>query len=304
MKLFFLLEILDKITSNSLLLPSAGVGVVGQLDGRPPDVVDQVGSIRVLERSRSPVDLVDKCNPKKLKGKVMSGDLGSEACDMETDGVQEPRFVEHVSPVAEDQGQGIVDKNSASRDGTKEPSGASQPKKGVSYAQVVASGLNRDEWFADEQSLNTGDVIVLDEDCVVSEEGDFPTIRVVKGGVVEAVTPVSSSRFAVLREDTMEHDVDDGEGLVKNNAYKQLNPDRRSKNGGSGVVADKQVVVIDLDSDQSLGADKRGSTKLHGVRGIEEDDPGDGRGLRLVDDMEGLHDAIDDGISVRIDKSL
>ncbi|KAK9008254.1 hypothetical protein V6N11_075156 [Hibiscus sabdariffa] len=285
MKLFFLLEILDKITSNSLLLPSAGVGVVGQLDGRPPDVVDQVGSIRVLERSRSPVDLVDKCNPKKLKGKVMSGDLGSEACDMETDGVQEPRFVEHVSPVAEDQGQGIVDKNSASRDGTKEPSGASQPKKGVSYAQVVASGLNRDEWFADEQSLNTGDVIVLDEDCVVSEEGDFPTIRFSER--------VHAQGLRLLQK-----------GLVKNNAYKQLNPDRRSKNGGSGVVADKQVVVIDLDSDQSLGADKRGSTKLHGVRGIEEDDPGDGRGLRLVDDMEGLHDAIDDGISVRIDKSL
>ncbi|KAK8562466.1 hypothetical protein V6N12_010544 [Hibiscus sabdariffa] len=166
--------------SVSLKFSTASVSTTNQLNGRPSDDVVQVDTPRMLERLASPVDPANLHESKKVKSDNPSGDSGVDVCDMEADVVPEPaslRTVPLVNEGIDAKFDGV--KNKASVE-VHESIGVSQRKGNASYAQVIETGSNIDGWFADEQSLNTEDVIVLDEDCVITEEGDYPTIKFFK----------------------------------------------------------------------------------------------------------------------------
>ncbi|KAK8486876.1 hypothetical protein V6N11_058266 [Hibiscus sabdariffa] len=163
--------------SISPKLSSVGSGVIGQLNGRPPDDIDQVGTPRMLERVASPADPVDVRNPKKAKGGISPNDLGDEVCAMEADGAHDSALLGHDPTLNVGHGLVVNDGTSEVGQGFKDSSGVSEPRRVASYAKATTSGLNREGWFANEQSLNTDEVVVLDEDCIILEDGDFPTIK-------------------------------------------------------------------------------------------------------------------------------
>ncbi|KAK8996576.1 hypothetical protein V6N11_081845 [Hibiscus sabdariffa] len=163
--------------SASPNLTLAGSGVIGQLNGRPSDFIDQVGTPRVLEHGASPTDPADVRHPKKAKGEIPPNDLADEVCAMEAEGAQDPILLRRDPTLNMGHGLDVNGGSSKVGDRLKDSSGASERKGAASYAQVTASGLNREGWFADEQSLKTDEVVVLEEDCIISEDGDFSTIK-------------------------------------------------------------------------------------------------------------------------------
>ncbi|KAK8497342.1 hypothetical protein V6N11_081710 [Hibiscus sabdariffa] len=186
--------------------------------------------------------------------------------------------------------------------------------KNVSYAQVAASGLNREGCFEGEQSLNTEDVFVLDEDCVVSENDDYPTIKF-------------SERFHEQEKELNREDAakdpnvvhvscDDQQGVGQSMAKKirNVNVHRGTKpragssgfrigkvgkeNASNGLKIRSKVesrastkvalskwassVLNQIEESVSQGNDK----EVPSVRGIDEVDPGDPRVMKVVNDME------------------
>ncbi|KAK9020344.1 hypothetical protein V6N11_010370 [Hibiscus sabdariffa] len=109
------------------------------MNGRPPDDLAKVGVLRTLERSTSPVDHVDLRESKKAKSDNPSNVLGDGVCDMEAD---------------------VVFESVVLRSGP-----------------LVNESMDAECAGVKNKSLNTEDVVVLDEDCVITEEGDYPNIR-------------------------------------------------------------------------------------------------------------------------------
>ncbi|KAL4367991.1 hypothetical protein GQ457_05G027830 [Hibiscus cannabinus] len=101
---------------------------------------------------------------------------GAGVCDIEAGAVFEPTVLGSGPLVNESMDVGCAGvKNMVSKD-VQESSGVGQPKRNALYAQVTTYGSNRNGWFDDEQSLNTEDVIVLDE---VGEKGKFARLAVI-----------------------------------------------------------------------------------------------------------------------------
>ncbi|KAK8600004.1 hypothetical protein V6N12_049866 [Hibiscus sabdariffa] len=153
---------LIRVTS-SLKFSGEEISVTDQLNGRPPDELIQVGVPRVLERPASSLDpAADSREAKKAKIDDPARGVGSGACDMDADLVPDPAVLgANLSP---------VETKAGTNKEVPESNGNGILKQAVSYAQATAAGLNREGWFEDEQSLNTEEVVVLDEDCEISEE--------------------------------------------------------------------------------------------------------------------------------------
>ncbi|KAK8628456.1 hypothetical protein V6N13_064163 [Hibiscus sabdariffa] len=135
--------------------------------GRPPDPLIQLESLIVLERPGSPTALKDQRNSKKSRGSgTEQGEIVIDAEDMVMD-----------TEVA------VVSDGSRESD-LKDNGGA--PQQGVpaigknSYASVVSQGRGRHASGMGEDVLDPNSVIVLDEDCVISESGDYPSINLNK----------------------------------------------------------------------------------------------------------------------------
>ncbi|KAL4296692.1 hypothetical protein GQ457_12G011660 [Hibiscus cannabinus] len=132
--------------------------------GRPPDPMVRLESPVVLERLGSPTALEDQRNSKKIKG-----------CDTEQDGI-----------VIGEQDMVMATEVEAGSDESREPDstvdgGTSQqgvPAIGkISYASVVAQGQERTGTDMGEDVLDPNNVVVLDEDCVIYNYGDYPSIK-------------------------------------------------------------------------------------------------------------------------------
>ncbi|KAK9046118.1 hypothetical protein V6N11_052018 [Hibiscus sabdariffa] len=141
--------------SRSALLSST-------VNGRPPDALPLVCSGPVLERPGSPLADDIQRDIKKLKGPE-TAILADASAPMEFDeshsGKEGPVEIVDLSP-------------EHGRD-----SGVTGGKSRVSYASVVGRSLKGDEQVQDGVVLDPNKVIVLDEDCVVNRDGQFPTIR-------------------------------------------------------------------------------------------------------------------------------
>ncbi|KAL4303605.1 hypothetical protein GQ457_10G024780 [Hibiscus cannabinus] len=131
--------------------------------GRPPDPMVRMESSVVLERSGSPTALEDQRNSKKSKG-----------CGAEHDGI-----------VIGEEDMVMATEVEAGSDGSREPDSTfdgGAPQQGVpaigkiSYANVVAQGQERNGTMG-EDVLDPNKVVVLDEDCVISTSGDYPSIK-------------------------------------------------------------------------------------------------------------------------------
>ncbi|KAK8682698.1 hypothetical protein V6N13_055077 [Hibiscus sabdariffa] len=219
--------------SISPKLSSVGSGVIGQLNGRPPDDIDQVGTPRMLERVASPADPVDVRNPKKAKGGISPNDLGDEVCAMEADGAHDSALLGHDPTLNVGHGLVVNDGTSEVGQGFKDSSGVSEPKRVASYAKATTSGLNREGWFANEQSLNTDEVNVrnpgivdtsttevrMEEEIYIDDQSNKygpwmvakpqrRSIRCpeVRGKSTGAANLDTGSCFMILREDDLEPD--------------------------------------------------------------------------------------------------
>ncbi|KAK8510188.1 hypothetical protein V6N12_008062 [Hibiscus sabdariffa] len=141
--------------SRSALLSST-------VNGRPPDALPLVCSGPALERPGSPLADDIQRDIKKLRG-PKTAILADSSAPMEFDeshsGKEGPVEVVDLSP-------------EHGRD-----SGVTSGKSRVSYASVVGRSLKGDEQVQDGVVLDPNKVIVLDEDCVVNRDGQFPTIR-------------------------------------------------------------------------------------------------------------------------------
>ncbi|KAK8534596.1 hypothetical protein V6N12_057240 [Hibiscus sabdariffa] len=132
--------------------------------GRPPDPMIQMGLPAVLERSDSPAALEDQREPKKNKNSgVAQGDgtLDGESMAMEAD--------------LEADTNGISVQRSVGGDSAPQQVGLNSGK--ASYASMVTQGLGRAGHRFEEDVLSPDNVIVLDEDCIISDSGDYPTIK-------------------------------------------------------------------------------------------------------------------------------
>ncbi|KAL4383220.1 hypothetical protein GQ457_15G009900 [Hibiscus cannabinus] len=124
--------------------------------GRPSDPGDQVGLPIALERPSEPVTAEDERLAKRVKNHGERENLDSEeVVEMEADGVDgEVGQLESRVQIRID-----------------------QHGQHHSYASVVARDSVRMGNSSDEHCLNPDDIVVRDEDCIVTETGDFPTIK-------------------------------------------------------------------------------------------------------------------------------
>ncbi|KAK8505482.1 hypothetical protein V6N12_065934 [Hibiscus sabdariffa] len=158
---------------------------------------------------------------------------------------------------------------------------------------VTVAGLNKEGWFEDEQSLNTEEVVVLDEDCEISEEGGFLTIRFsecvhdqvdrsLRNFVID-VSKKGKAQSFVRRQHVLR---------------KGVRVEGGSKIDGNGI----EIIALDPIRDStfeeitiSQGKGKHVALKIFekghnkqplGVRGFDKDDPGDSRTPRMGNAME------------------
>ncbi|KAL4284955.1 hypothetical protein GQ457_16G014950 [Hibiscus cannabinus] len=132
--------------------------------GQPPDPMLQVGLPIVLERSGSPAALEDQRNSKKSRG---SGTKQGAIAIVEEDMVMDTE-VEVVSDGS---------RESAPKNNGGAPQQVDPTTGKSSYANVVSQGRGRTGSCMGEDVLDPHSVIVLDEDCVISESGDYPSIK-------------------------------------------------------------------------------------------------------------------------------
>ncbi|KAL4282955.1 hypothetical protein GQ457_16G008840 [Hibiscus cannabinus] len=132
--------------------------------GRPPDPLVQLEAPIVLERPGSPTALEDQRNPKKSKGSgTEQGVIAIDEEDMvmETD----------INVVSDGSRESVA----------KEDEGATQQGDTAigktSYASVVSQGIRRAAPGKGEEVLDPNSVVVLDEDCIISDSGEYPSIK-------------------------------------------------------------------------------------------------------------------------------
>ncbi|KAK8614050.1 hypothetical protein V6N13_122426 [Hibiscus sabdariffa] len=255
--------------SASPNLTLAGSGVIGQLNGRPSDFIDQVGTPRVLEHGASPTDPADVRHPKKAKGEIPPNDLADEVCAMEAEGAQDPILLRRDPTLNMGHGLDVNGGSSKVGDRLKDSSGASERKGAASYAQVTASGLNREGWFADEQSLKTDEVDECNPEKVDVMPVTEPRRRSAYGrdGRIKptgAANLATGSRFTILREDSFEHGasrMEDDPAAVDINGNKVIGLARRPTSGGNGAGNSTQIEVVALESDHPLGVEEHSVTQ-------------------------------------------
>ncbi|KAK8578763.1 hypothetical protein V6N13_142030 [Hibiscus sabdariffa] len=257
-----------------------GGGVDGQLNGRPPDVADQVGTPRVLERSGSPVYPADMRNSKKPKGDVSALEVDMVACDMEAEDVVFPSGSESSMVVVAGQGTsatGVKSMGQLVEKDSTQASTAAIPRV-ASYERVVTSKSGNNGWFADEQSLNTEDVVVLDEDCLevvktAAYKSSYPDKRSKNGrgsgamnNPIEVVSLDTSSTLGSGRLSDMNGD---GKDYRSNGVPVRSKMEHREP--GALVISD--WVKTGSNEINGLVASEGGMAVI-GIRDMEENDPG------------------------------
>ncbi|KAK8659749.1 hypothetical protein V6N13_029943 [Hibiscus sabdariffa] len=132
--------------------------------GWPLDPGLQVELPVVLEWPGSPAALEDQRNSKKSR----SSDFEPNAVTM----VEEDMSMDTEVEVGSDD-----TRDSAPKSGGGAPPQVELPTGKSSYANVVTQGRGRTGYCMGEDVLDPNSVIVLDEDCVISESRDYPSIK-------------------------------------------------------------------------------------------------------------------------------
>ncbi|KAL4369394.1 hypothetical protein GQ457_05G014800 [Hibiscus cannabinus] len=148
--------------SVSVAADSRSVLLSSMVNGRPPGALPLVCSGPTLERSGSPLADDIQRDIKKLRG-PKTAILADSSAPMEFDESHSGK-------------EGLVEVVDLSSEHGRD-SGVTSGKSRVSYASVVGRSLKGDEQEQDGVVLDPNKVIVLDEDCVVNRDGQFPTIR-------------------------------------------------------------------------------------------------------------------------------
>ncbi|KAL4353334.1 hypothetical protein GQ457_06G018260 [Hibiscus cannabinus] len=123
----------------------------GNANGRPPDLVTNLGIPAILERQASPLDVGEQQIAKKCKNSGSNTEhniIGGDAIGMETD----------------------VDT------GSQQQHLLNNPGK-ETYASMAARGRSGSGEHDTGRDSESDEIVVHDEDCIVDESGAFPTIR-------------------------------------------------------------------------------------------------------------------------------
>ncbi|KAK8979193.1 hypothetical protein V6N11_009402 [Hibiscus sabdariffa] len=116
-------------------------------------------------------------NPKKPKGDVETYEDDAVVCNMEADDINMSSSLKLVMApvmghdVPSDGVKGMC--QSVGKESVR--ASTTVGYRANSYARVVASKSVNGGWFVDDRSFNTEDGVVLDEDCLVNEDGDYST---------------------------------------------------------------------------------------------------------------------------------
>ncbi|KAK8485294.1 hypothetical protein V6N11_047062 [Hibiscus sabdariffa] len=172
----------------------------------------------------SPAALEDQRGPKKSKNSgVAQGDgtLDGESVAMEAD--------------LEADTNGISVQRSAGSDSAPQHVGLNSGK--ASYASMVTQGLGRAGHRFEEDVLSPDNVIVLDKDCIISDPGDYPTIKFSDRGRSSAGLDgiIPGSRFAVLHDEHAAEHMD--ADIVENPRTVDTQTEKANSQGmGDGVT--------------------------------------------------------------------
>ncbi|KAK9010914.1 hypothetical protein V6N11_043781 [Hibiscus sabdariffa] len=214
---------------------------------------------------------------------------------------------------------------------TDQSRGATSPEKTM-YASMVKKGSNGIGCEPFDDDLSPDKVILRDDDCIVSDFGEFPTIkRPTMGSSSERVvaeTPgvASGSRFVVLQEESPFNFMEAGTEVAnpihvspsakdvatagtskgaKKVIYHESTTERHSKPVGASVCSDDEVAVVSLVPRSEMIVDPHkftSSTGTHRVVSIRErSDLGKG-GSHLK--LSNAHDSRGKGLKDGLPKGL